>query len=670
MCGISAIFQTGGQAPVIGNIIEMTDIIRHRGPDGEGFVFLGQNEPLQAWCFGGAETPPPVYSAPYQYAPQKHFPGEAPTGAFASLGHRRLSIVDLTPSGHQPMCYGEGRYWITYNGEVYNHIELRRELEGLGHRFCSTSDTEVILAAYNQWGKECLSRFNGMFSFVLVDLTKGKVFAARDRFGIKPLYYWFSPKGFLAFASEIKQFTVLPGWDPSLNGQRVYDYLNWSLMDHTRETLFGEVFQLRGGEAVEAEFSKLGSPLPIYSWYRLNPAAFSGNLKEAAEEFQELLRDSIRLRLRADVAVGSCLSGGLDSSAIVCIANELLRQQGVNSLQKTFSAGSRVKKFDEGDYIKEVVKQTGVEAYYTYPTLEDLFEDLDALTWHQDEPLGSTSIFAQWCVFKLTSKNQVKVMLDGQGADEQLAGYHEFFPPRMAGLLLRFKWLSLWQELRAASDIHRSSPRHYLKQTASLLFPEGLRRTVQRLKGRGDPTSPDWLDMNKLGAAPEDTFFKSGNKAHSVGQLSYAQLTATSLPMLLHWEDRDSMAHSVESRVPFLDYRLVEFVLSLPDEYKIFQGTTKYVLRQSMKGVLPERIRLRQDKMAFVTPAEVWMKQQAPQWFISELKQAVEVSRGILTPRALDQLEQMLAGKIPFSYLTWRFISFGRWLKQFCISLP
>jgi len=265
------------------------------------------------------------------------------------LGHRRLSILDISPYGHQPLCDSSSRYWIVFNGEVYNYKEIRDELEALGHLFVSGTDTEVILNAYNQWGKDCLNHFNGMWAFIIFDTKNGNLFVSRDRFGVKPLYYWYSPEGFLAFASEIKEFTVLPGWKAKLNGSRAYDFLvsEAGLANHTSETLFQDVYQLRGGEAVEVQVSTLSTKLPIYRWYDLKINKFDITFEEAEKEFLELFQDAIRIRLRSDVPVGSCLSGGLDSSSIVCIVNDILKEEKLEEIQQTFSVCSDVEVFDE-----------------------------------------------------------------------------------------------------------------------------------------------------------------------------------------------------------------------------------------------------------------------------------------------------------------------------------
>ncbi|MGZ6281299.1 MAG: asparagine synthetase B family protein, partial [Ktedonobacteraceae bacterium] len=357
-----------------------------------------------------------------------------------------------------------------------------------------------------------------------------------------------------------------------------------------------------------------------------------------------------------------------DSSSIVGLMNQLLREQQADSLQKTFSACADVKRFDEREFIEEVVRQTGVEAHYVYPRLEDLFSTHQQITWYQDEPYGSTSIYAQWHVFKLAAEQGVKVMLDGQGADEQLAGYHTFFAPHFAGMFKRGQWLRLWREILAAKRLHGYSEFNAMKRISNMLLPETLRQRLRAYSGKAN-ARPDWLSLECLGAQPIDPFSVIGGKADSIRAFSYGQLTASNLQMLLHWEDRDSMAHSVESRVPFLDYRLVEYVLGLPDEFKLKDGVTKLVLREGMRDVLPECIRTRMDKLGFVTPEEVWLRDRAAAQFQVALDEAVIAAQGIINNRARLLLDDMIAGKRPFSFLAWRMISFGAWMKQFNVTV-
>jgi asparagine synthase (glutamine-hydrolysing) len=392
---------------------------------------------------------------------------------------------------------------------------------------------------------------------------------------------------------------------------------------------------------------------------------FTGSLEAAAEQWRTLLADSVRLRLRADVPVGSCLSGGLDSSSIVCMMHSLLRDKAASAMQQTFSACSEDRRFDERHYIDAVAARTAIAARCVYPSLEGLWTALNQITWHQDEPFGSTSIYAQWLVFALARQHGVKVMLDGQGADEILGGYHGFFAPLLARLAMGLRLGALRRELMALRSVHGYSPYWAFKQVMNALLPAGLRQPARRLAGKPN-TNTQVIDLERLSAEPRDPFLdERGKRPSSMRELSVNQLTATNLQMLLHWEDRDSMAHSIEARVPFLDYRLVELTLGFPDEYKIRDGLTKRVLRVALADMLPEAVRTRTDKLGFVTPEQAWMRERDPQGFRNALAEAIEASSGIIRDQALKLYDDVVAGSRPFDYQIWRLISFGAWMRTF-----
>jgi asparagine synthase (glutamine-hydrolysing) len=665
MCGIAALYEPTGPSWLPDCVRQMTRAVRHRGPDGEGCVFFRRPD-LAAQPVATDETPAGVSRESFVYCPRPEM-RQPPGESVLALGHRRLAILDLSAAGHQPMSDAGGDVWITFNGEIYNYLELRTELTDAGHWFATGTDTEVLLAAWREWGENAFARCNGMFALVLFDRRVRRICAVRDRFGVKPLYFWRTPTGGMAFASEIKQFTVHPAWKARLNGQRAYDFINWGLTDHTAETLFEGVGQLRGGELLISELAALPTAAPR-RWYDLQPAAFDGDFGSAARRFRELLDDSVRLRLRADVPVGSCLSGGLDSSSIVCTMRAQLGDRAA-AMQKTFSAYSDVARFDERDFIEPVVAATGATAYSVVPDPDEMLAELDTLTWHQDEPFGSTSIWAQWCVFRLARANGVVVMLDGQGADEALGGYHGFFGPRLAGLLARGNLRQFLKESAAVRRLHGQNRWMQTRLLANELLPPVVADFLRRLIGR-TVQAPAHLDLTRLGAEPRPPHASSGRLREPVRSLCHAQLTALSLPMLLHWEDRDSMAHGIEARVPFLDYRLVEFCLGLPEDYKLRDGWTKRVLREGMRGRLPENVRLRRDKLGFATAEEVWMRERRREVFLRLVDEAIDAAGGVLTPAARAKVTRILAGDEPFSFLVWRMIGFGRWMQQFDVRLP
>jgi asparagine synthase (glutamine-hydrolysing) len=639
MCGIAGFVSP--RAEVDGKaLLRMTEIIRYRGPDDAGHAIFTKDR--------GA----PVLDV----SANDNIVGNV------GLGHRRLSIVDLSPLGHQPMSYADGRYWLTYNGEVYNYLELRGELEALGHSFVSETDSEVILAAYSQWGADCLQRFNGMWAFAIYDSHEGKIFLARDRFGIKPLYYWRSPQGDFFFGSEIKQFTVLDGWKAVMNPQRCYDFLIWGLSDHTNETMFDGVMQLRPGHYITMNANS--SEMHIVQWYKLLRRPTNNTDDNAAKEFHHLLNDSVRLQLRADVPVGSCLSGGLDSSSIVCLMSQQLAGR---TQQKTFSATASVEKYNERQWIDAVVEKTGVQPHFVEPSLGALYDVAEKITWHQDEPFGSTSIYAQWNVFELAAKNDVTVMLDGQGADEQLGGYHGFFAPLFYALLKSGRWGELVCEMIAVKKLHGYSYKRSAEGVLNMMLPDFIKNPLRRIFGKCQKL-PDWLNIQKLGANPVDPNHILGSYTDSIASLSQAQLTASNLQMLLHWEDRNSMAHSIESRVPFLDHRLVEYSLSLKNKDKISGGMTKLVLRRAMNGILPDKIRDRVDKLGFATPEEVWLREKGTALFRQKLEDAVRNLDGIVKHDVMQYFEDVVSGRKAFSFVFWRIINFAQWVKLFNVQ--
>lgn len=666
MCGITGYISKTPKSSQL--ILQMNNLIRHRGPDDEGYLLLSANSQLLA-C-GGSDTSSDIYQSELAYSPKQTIEQTYEIPIILGLGHRRLSILDLSPAGHQPMCDPSQRYWVVYNGEIYNYLEIRAELETLGHQFFTQCDTEVLLAAYAQWGEACLHRFNGMFAFLLYDSTSQTLFAARDRFGIKPLYYWIAPDDSIAFGSEIKQFTVLPGWQSRMNLQRVYDFLIWGISDHTQETCFAGVYQLRPGEYLridcrsywQGQTFKPGTPLPTHRWYKLEQKPLDLTFEEASKQVYALLQDSVKLRLRADVPVGSCLSGGIDSSSIVCLMAQLLQRQGN---QQTFTACADVARFDERHWAEIVVAHTGATPHYIYPQLENLWEVLPRLTWHQDEPFGSTSIYAQWSVFQAAHQAGITVMLDGQGADEQFCGYHGYFNILIREYLLQGRLWKAWQEANAIRTIHGYSKEQFLV-ALGILLPQKLRNYGRKLLGKTS-FRPNWLNLTE--EITEYYYQRYNNYLKTITAYSELNLCTAGLPMLLHWEDRNSMAHHIEARVPFVDYRLIELVYNLPTTYKIGNGETKLILRSAMQGVLPESVRQRRDKLGFVTPEEVWLREKRPDQFREGVARAIEQSHGLLNQYALTMTDKIIQGQYPFSFLPWRFISFGAWIEAFKVNI-
>ena len=662
MCGISVIVGLD-QWVKPENLLSMNKAIFHRGPDDGGFVFFGSSngdQPVFLRDQDGSLTE-------HQLLSQLNPSMQCKVG----MGHRRLSILDTSDAGLQPKQIANGRYWICYNGEIYNFIELRTELTGLGHVFLSHSDTEVLLAAYQTWGADCLNHFNGMFAFVLFDRLENRIFAARDRFGVKPLYFWHSPLGALCFASEIKQFTVLPGWAARLSGARVYDFLAWGLTDHSRDTCFKDVFQLLPGHYLTF---RVNAPeecpvprkpwMPEQRWYKLRSASVSASFPEAAQELKRLLRNAVSLRLRSDVRLGANLSGGIDSSSIVCLLHDLHRLNPEPEDLYCLTAASGYPEFDETQHVNEVLKLVHGKPLLIQTSMAELERDINELVWHQDEPFGSTSIFAEWCIYKQAGAEGLKVMLGGQGADEQLAGYPELLTQYYRGWANKRAFKPLVTDLLSAHR-YRGVPWTKLAvQLTDALMPQAVRQPL--LAMRGSPSAqPSWLGSEMLGVSPYDPLASLGFRDASVQNASGIQLMHTSLPMQLHWEDRDSMAHSVESRAPFLDVELVEYLHGLPDHFRYANGETKRLLRAAMRRAVPDSILDRRDKMGFVTPESIWVKNQGRPFFEKAIARAVDNSAGIIQPSAIKFFQEMMDGKRRFSQSLWRVAVFGMWIDRF-----
>jgi asparagine synthase (glutamine-hydrolysing) len=502
-----------------------------------------------------------------------------------------------------------------------------------------------------------------MWSMAIYDINAKKLVLSRDRFGVKPLYYFISENVFY-FGSEIKQFTSLPSWNPKINPERVFDFLKWGLLDHTNETMFKYVKQLSPGSHMIIDLNENGvdinDSLKISKWYNLKSKIFNLKNLDFALHFKKLFHNSVKLRMVSDVAVGSCLSGGLDSSAIVCQMNQIKSDKN-KSLINTFSACSEFEKYDERNWIQFVTDYANVNSNYIFPELSNLYLKLDEMTWHQDEPFGSTSIFAQWCVFKEASKSNVKVILDGQGGDEVLCGYKSFFTPYLIELVKKLKLFSFVKEVYFLKVNYGYNPD--FQRIVGALLPHKVQLIIR--KNLRKKSSISYINTKKLGIQEGYSgYFSSGSELYSLKEASRDQITNSPVPRLLHWEDRNSMAHSVESRVPFLDYKLVEFCLALPNRYKINNGITKVILRNSLKEIMPNQISNRMSKLGFETPEEIWMKSNKDA-FRNLIDEAILNSKGIINREVISMFNDIIEGRAKFSFELWRIISFGRWMKIF-----
>lgn len=570
MCGIAGIVALDGFDP--DTLVQMTHLISYRGPNGFGFAYSEQGQSRRAEIIHNENR------APHLARP------------VLGLGNRRLAILDTSSLGSMPMEIDNGAYCLTFNGEIYNYKEIRAELQSLGHRFKTGTDTEVILHAYQEWGEECLRRFNGMWSFALWDRSKQRVFCARDRFGVKPFYYSLSNRLFV-FGSEIKQILMSSGLPRRANDSAVFDFVQYGLIDHSSATFFEGVFQLPGGHFLTLDLSEPLVPIVRRYWeLRIEPQA---NLSEeaATEEFRARFQNAVSLRLRSDVPIGVCLSGGLDSSSILCLARQLAPEIQF----QTFSACFEEKAIDERAFMSIAIAATGCVGHRTYPKAAAFWDSIHSMAFHHDEPLGSGSTFSQWSIMADARKHGVPVVLCGQGADEILCGYQ------------KYRYFYLWHLLRHGDSKlvrelllwSRNGTKSSGKLTDVLRYmPAVFRQPFSPVRRYCTPEFRNTFRSNdsKLGAAK------------SIAARQKVDLTYSSIPGMLRHEERNSMAHSVESRLPFLDYQLVEFAVNCPPSFKLRDGWSKWMLRNAMKDVLPEQIRLRKTKLGFDAPDDEWVR--------------------------------------------------------------
>lgn len=617
MCGISGIiYLKGSSTELLAAARKMNAAIRHRGPDGEGLLLV--DETGNATAAFTEETPNEIYTSNFPHSP-KISSAQFDSPAKFIFAHRRLAIQDLSPAGHQPLCSEDQDLWITFNGEIYNHVELRAELEKLGHRFFTHTDTEVILAAYRQWGKSCLHKLNGMWAFVIWDKKENKIFGSRDRFGVKPFYYYKDETVF-AFASEQKALLKNPLVKTKLNHAAVADYFVAGEIEYKEESFFKNIIELFPGNLFELSLS--GNSFQKETWYTLpekeDRADFSETKYRAyIEETRELLVNAIRLRLRADVPVGSCLSGGIDSSAIVGIIGDLVAKHekvNIGEKLKLFTAVFDEANIDERKWAAEMVQQTGAEWHTVQPGPEELIRDIKDLMYCQDVPIWSTSTYAQFRVMKLVRETGIRVVLDGQGGDELFAGYFPYYIPFWNELKMHGETSRRKAEMKAYGEgASKHRVREILKQWTVPSLPLKWQMSIQKNY---------FPDMNYLDNSLFDEFISNRREkpaAKTLNAALRAEFVNTRLKGYLKCEDRCSMWHSVESRTPFSeDHLLIEAVFKMPGMMKIRNGTTKYLLREAAAPFIPDTIKNRRDKMGYATPNNKWitgMKDQLRPYF-------------------------------------------------------
>ncbi|MBK7667510.1 MAG: asparagine synthase (glutamine-hydrolyzing) [Sphingobacteriaceae bacterium] len=577
MCGILAYFNRNGiSEKELKQSLNALQKIKHRGPDGEGVVLIN----TKTGAFHNlitAETPKAEFE-------NKTTLSEAVGLDYdLILGHRRLSIIDVSTNGHQPMHNPNGN-WIVFNGEIYNYLELREELKLAGFKFKTDSDTEVIHTAYQNWGSKCLEKFNGMFTIVLFDAKTKNLFVANDRYGVKPLYY-INDNSKLLFVSEIKQVKEYD-FNRTLNKDAVDVFLKEHYINYNNETFYNEVKRHSPAHfALINVFKDIEYKQSPY--YQVSTQKTSSlNLDDAKGQFGELLQSAVNLRMRSDVPVGFASSGGLDSSAILYTAHQILTKQNAAANINTFSAIFPGDTGDESYFIKLVENDLKVKSYYVNPMETFTISDFEKHIYHQDEPVLSTAFYAGWSVSRLVRQSNVTVLLVGQGADEILAGYHHHFYRYGRQLILSGKITTYLSELKKYAALKGFD--------VDALHRIILNDVKLALKFK--------LGLAKTGGKLADKW----NKAGKLIELLKMDLTETMIPFYLRADDRNSMAFHVEARHPFLDYRLVDFCFTLPDNMKINEGWQKYLMRETL-GQMPNEIRYRKDKKGYTTPQDKWL---------------------------------------------------------------
>ncbi|GAB4490532.1 MAG: asparagine synthase (glutamine-hydrolyzing) [Saprospiraceae bacterium] len=615
MCGISGIIHLDRSPVPEPQIWEMIKAMKHRGPNDNGTFF------------------------------------EDGVG----FGFVRLSIIDLSPAGHQPMFSHDERYVIIFNGEIFNYVELREELKAKGHQFRTKTDTEVLIQSYVEWGEDMLHKLNGMWTFVIYDRKEKTLFGSRDRYGIKPLYCAIDGKR-LIFASEIPSILAVLGKKPTADQEALFDFLIFNRTDQDEKTFFSEIKKINHGcyfkMKVAPSEGSIAQAMKIVNWYDLRK-----QLKEPfkdPEEFREMFASSIALRLRSDVPIGVCLSGGLDSSSIVSTMIHDFDKRDVHTFSAIYGEGQFG---DESKFIY-LYKDVLPNMHYIMPDDKTIMADIPLMVRAHAEPIASTGPYAQYKVMEL-AKNHVTVTLDGQGADEMLAGYHYFFGFHFKNLLLKGKIGTLAAEMVHYYRKHRA----VLGLMSFILFmlPAGVRARARAME---------------KGYIDEEFYAAHAANANTIAGELYGSATLQDalinhfefkLEHLLKWEDRNSMWFSLEARVPFLDHRLVERTLTLPDEMIINNGMTKQILREAMKGRLPEPIRIRRDKIGFGTPHDEWFRTPAFQDYIKGIINSPSfASRGLVDVKKVQSIyEQHVRKEGNHGKEIWKWLHLENWFQTF-----
>jgi asparagine synthase (glutamine-hydrolysing) len=598
MCGISGIIlKQKNNLNLIEKIVSLTDAIKHRGPDGEGFILA--NEQFVSPHFNNQQN---YNRKELNYLPKVNLKN-SPENSYLAFGHRRLSIIDLSETGHQPMCDDTGKIWITFNGEIYNYLELKETLTKKGHKFISESDTEVVIAAYKEWGTNCVNQFNGMWAFCIYDKEKQFCFASRDRFGVKPFYY-INKIDVFSFASEQKAFVKANLIETRINSNALHNYLINGLLENKPENFFDEINELMPG--CNLIFDLKTNEIATKQYYDLKQHTNALNdclsEKELIEKISFSLENAIKIRLRSDVEVGTCLSGGIDSSALAVSISDITNQPLF-----CFTTIFKNTTINEEHFADLVAKKINAKHYKVEPTLNGFLNELDNLIYSQDIPIWDTSTYAQYKVMELAKNNNIKVVLDGQGADELFGGYHHHFIAKWNNLFASRNYKNGINDISASKKTIAKPLQFYLKEKVKQNY-------YLNKKQFGIFFNSDFINSNEI--KNPSVFF------NSVNEQLIDDIYQTRLKSFLKCEDRCSMWHSVESRTPFSDdVELINLMFSFNGNKKIKNGVSKYLLREAVKNKLPKEIYNRYDKKGFETPMQQWIQTIRPQ-IINEINEA------------------------------------------------
>ncbi len=650
MCGIAGLVRWCSEGEAEADLLrQMSQAISHRGPDSAGYLLAGRRvgvhaDDLDITIVDDAEL----------------------GNRLIGLAHRRLAVIDLSQRGHCPMRRDtSSKTWIVYNGEVYNFRELRAELEQNGVEFATATDTEVVLAAYEYWGEDFISRCNGMFALAIFDPRQQKLLLYRDRVGIKPLYIREDEDG-ISFASELKGLLAGSKFQRAADRDAIFAYLDYQVIHHRPETFLQGVRELSPGHFMRIDLEAGKSETIRYYDLAHGVAARRDELPKKSEELAPFIRQrfiqTVRSHLVSDVRVGSCLSGGVDSSSIVCTADMLMRQQDKEShslgdLITTFSSCHKDPRFDEQEYIDCVAQACSARSIKVFSSADDLAERFDTLVWHQDEPFTSASIFAQFLLMEAVRKEGVTVLLDGQGGDEIFAGYRKFFFFYMADLLRK------GQVGKFASEMYGG----LMKGDGDLFDFKAMRRYLPQTLRRNVKTFGRYLNKDASG----DGAISGFGGAASIIDRQILDVERFSIPALLRYEDRNSMAFGIEARVPFLDHQLIETGIALPIEAKIKGGVAKHVLREAMRGLVPEKILNRRTKMGFVTPEKQWMISTLRPLMEEMLANPQPVTRELVDVKGVEAQYRLLVDDRASAIAArefFRLLCLDRWIKLFNVT--